>query len=109
MDQWGKAVDEEKRKEIMSALSQVIDPDFRVDVVNLGFINHVDLDEQGQCTLNMTLTVIGCPIMGTLEEMVSDAVKEIEGVNSVQVEYCWDPAWSVARMTPYAKAMLGLS
>ncbi|NLS37450.1 DUF59 domain-containing protein [Fructobacillus tropaeoli] len=93
----------------MLALSQVIDPDFRVDVVNLGFINEIDLNDQGLCLVNMTLTVIGCPIMGTLEEMVADALKIIDGVEEVKIEYRWEPAWSVERMSPYAKAMLGIS
>lgn len=102
-------MDAGKKEEIMLALSQVIDPDFRVDVVNLGFINEIDLNDQGLCLVNMTLTVIGCPIMGTLEEMVADALKIIDGVDEVKIEYRWEPAWSVERMSPYAKAMLGLS
>ncbi|GAP04185.1 metal-sulfur cluster assembly factor [Fructobacillus tropaeoli] len=102
-------MDAGKKEEIMLALSQVIDPDFRVDVVNLGFINDIDLNDQGLCLVNMTLTVIGCPIMGTLEEMVADALKIIDGVEEVKIEYRWEPAWSVERMSPYAKAMLGLS
>ncbi|CAK1224396.1 MULTISPECIES: metal-sulfur cluster assembly factor [Fructobacillus] len=102
-------MDAGKKEEIMLALSQVIDPDFRVDVVNLGFINEIDLNDQGLCLVNMTLTVIGCPIMGTLEEMVADALKIIDGVEEVKIEYRWEPAWSVERMSPYAKAMLGLS
>ncbi|CAK1232351.1 metal-sulfur cluster assembly factor [Fructobacillus evanidus] len=102
-------MDAGKKEEIMLALSQVIDPDFRVDVVNLGFINEIDLNDQGLCLVNMTLTVIGCPIMGTLEEMVADALKIIDGVEEVKIEYRWEPAWSVERMSPYAKVMLGLS
>lgn len=102
-------MDAGKKEEIMLALSQVIDPDFRVDVVNLGFINEIDLNDQGLCLVNMTLTVIGCPIMGALEEMVADALKIIDGVEEVKIEYRWEPAWSVERMSPYAKAMLGLS
>ncbi|WP_181013992.1 metal-sulfur cluster assembly factor [Fructobacillus tropaeoli] len=102
-------MDAGKKEEIMLALSQVIDPDFRVDVVNLGFINEIDLNDQGLCLVNMTLTVIGCPIMGTLEEMVADALKIIDGVEEVKIEYRWEPAWSVERMSPYAKAMLGIS
>ncbi|USS91804.1 metal-sulfur cluster assembly factor [Fructobacillus americanaquae] len=93
----------------MLALSQVIDPDFRVDVVNLGFINEIDLNDQDLCTVNMTLTVLGCPIMGTLEEMVVNALDVLDGVEQVKIEYRLKPAWSVERLSPYAKAMLGLS
>ncbi|KMK53072.1 putative 1,2-phenylacetyl-CoA epoxidase, subunit D [Fructobacillus sp. EFB-N1] len=102
-------MDAGKKEEIMLALSQVVDPDFRVDIVNLGFINEIDLNDQGLCIVNMTLTVIGCPIMGTLDEMIATALKIIDGVEEVKIEYCWEPAWSVERMSPYAKAMLGLS
>ncbi|GAO99598.1 metal-sulfur cluster assembly factor [Fructobacillus ficulneus] len=102
-------ISNEKKEEIMATLATVIDPDFRIDIVNLGFINSVDLDDQGQVVIDMTLTVIGCPIMGQLEEMVEDALKIVEGVHSVQITYTWDPAWSIERMTPYAKAFLGLS
>ncbi|CAK8053534.1 metal-sulfur cluster assembly factor [Eupransor demetentiae] len=100
--------DQAKEKEIMDALTSVVDPELQVDIVNLGFINWVDLDSEGEATINMTLTMLGCPIMDTIENMVKDALKIVPGVKTTSVELAWEPAWTIDRMTDFAKMSLGL-
>ncbi|API72948.1 metal-sulfur cluster assembly factor [Leuconostoc suionicum] len=93
---------------IMDALTTVIDPELRVDIVNLGLINGVDINTTGDVTINMTLTTMGCPLISVLEEMIDEALKILPEVKSTRVELTWEPAWEIDRMSRYAKMGLGL-
>ncbi|MGX4594416.1 metal-sulfur cluster assembly factor [Leuconostoc sp. JNUCC 76] len=93
---------------IMDALTTVIDPELRVDIVNLGLINDVDINSTGNVTINMTLTTMGCPLISVLEEMIDEALKILPEVKSTRVELTWEPAWEIDRMSRYAKMALGL-
>ncbi|MDC2816874.1 metal-sulfur cluster assembly factor [Leuconostoc suionicum] len=93
---------------IMDALTTVIDPELRVDIVNLGLINGVDINTTGDVTINMTLTTMGCPLISVLEEMIDEALKILPEVKSTRVELTWEPAWKIDRMSRYAKMALGL-
>ncbi|MFK8249588.1 metal-sulfur cluster assembly factor [Leuconostoc mesenteroides] len=93
---------------IMDALTTVIDPELRVDIVNLGLINAVDINSIGDVTINMTLTTMGCPLISVLEEMIDEALKILPEVMTTKVELTWEPAWEIDRMSRYAKMALGL-
>jgi metal-sulfur cluster biosynthetic enzyme len=93
---------------IMDALTTVIDPELRVDIVNLGLINAVDINSVGDVTINMTLTTMGCPLISVLEEMIDEALKILPEVKTTKVELTWEPAWEIDRMSRYAKMALGL-
>lgn len=93
---------------IMDALTTVIDPELRVDIVNLGLINAVDINSIGDVTINMTLTTTGCPLISVLEEMIDEALKILPEVKTTKVELTWEPAWEIDRMSRYAKMALGL-
>ncbi|MCT4383128.1 metal-sulfur cluster assembly factor [Leuconostoc suionicum] len=93
---------------IMDALTTVIDPELRVDIVNLGLINSVDINTTGDVTINMTLTTMGCPLISVLEEMIDEALKILPEVKSTRVELTWEPSWKIDRMSRYAKMALGL-
>ncbi|WP_273710011.1 metal-sulfur cluster assembly factor [Leuconostoc mesenteroides] len=93
---------------IMDALTTVIDPELRVDIVNLGLINAVDINSIGDVTINMTLTTMGCPLISVLEEMIDEALKILPKVKTTKVELTWEPAWEIDRMSRYAKMALGL-
>ncbi|MDN6080701.1 MAG: metal-sulfur cluster assembly factor [Leuconostoc sp.] len=93
---------------IMDALTTVIDPELRVDIVNLGLINAVDINSIGDVTINMTLTTMGCPLISVLEEMIDEALKILPEVKTTKVELTWEPAWEINRMSRYAKMALGL-
>lgn len=88
---------------IMDALTTVIDPELRVDIVNLGLINAVDINSIGDVTINMTLTTMGCPLISVLEEMIDEALKILPEVKTTKVELTWEPAWEIDRMSRYAK------
>lgn len=93
---------------IMDALTTVIDPELRVDIVNLGLINAVDINSIGDVIINMTLTTMGCPLISVLEEMIDEALKILPEVKTTKVELTWEPAWEIDRMSRYAKMALGL-
>lgn len=93
---------------IMDVLTTVVDPELRVDIVNLGLINSVDINAAGDVTINMTLTTIGCPLLSVLEEMIDEALKILPEVKTIKIELTWEPAWGIDRMSRYAKMALGL-
>ena len=93
---------------VRAALSKVIDPEIGVDIVNLGFIYNVKIDE-GQVAVDMTLTTRGCPMHQFLNKQAEDAVKGIDGVTEAVINLVWNPPWTPKMMSPAAKEKLGFS
>lgn len=93
---------------ILAALEQVIDPELGIDIVNLGLVYQVDLNDEGNCHVEMTLTTIGCPLADVIVADVEAALMQVEGIQSVTVEFVWYPAWGPERMSRYAKIALGM-
>ncbi|GGH88704.1 metal-sulfur cluster biosynthetic enzyme [Pullulanibacillus pueri] len=103
-------IDEKKmREDIAEALEDVIDPELGIDIVNLGLVYGVDVDENGDVMVTMTLTAMGCPLAATIEHEVRAALAPIDGVNSVEVNIVWSPPWSKDNMSRFAKIALGIS
>lgn len=92
---------------IVAALETVIDPELGIDIINLGLVYHVEVAE-GNCHVEMTLTTIGCPLADVIVSDVVSALEQVEGIESVNVEFVWYPAWGPERMTRYAKIALGM-
>ncbi|MDA8352733.1 MAG: metal-sulfur cluster assembly factor [Firmicutes bacterium] len=99
---------EQMKEEIMEALETVEDPELHIDIVNLGLVYGVDIDDENNVKVTMTLTAMGCPLAGMINEMVDTAVKSVDGVNNVEVNIVWNPPWSKERMSRYAKMALGI-
>jgi metal-sulfur cluster biosynthetic enzyme len=91
-------MNEELKENIMGALELVIDPELGVDIVNLGLVYDAEMDDEGNVTITMTLTSMGCPLAGT----IVDQVKEVE------VNIVFNPPWSKEMMSRYAKIALGI-
>jgi FeS assembly SUF system protein len=96
------------KEEIMEVLGTVNDPEIHMDIVNLGLVYDVDIEDNGDTTVTMTLTAMGCPLAGTIQDQVKDALAEVEGVNNVEVNIVWNPPWTKDRMSRYAKMALGI-
>lgn len=94
---------------IMEALEDVIDPELGIDIVNLGLVYGVDIGEEGDVLVTMTLTAMGCPLAATIEREVKMSLMPIEGVTSVETNIVWNPPWSKDNMSRYAKIALGIS
>ena len=96
------------RDDIINHLTTVIDPELGIDVVNLGLIYSLDLDEDGICLIKMTLTTMGCPLTDVLARDVSAAAKQVPEVKNVDVQFVWEPAWTPSRMSRAARLALGI-
>ncbi|WP_025730630.1 metal-sulfur cluster assembly factor [Atopobacter phocae] len=97
------------KKQILTALETVIDPELGIDIVNLGLVYDVDLDVNGLCTVQMTLTTMGCPLADVITDEVHRALISLEAVNDTAVKLVWYPAWTPDRMSRYARISLGIS
>ena len=96
------------KDDIVQRLATVIDPELHIDIVNLGLVYTIDLDNDRICLIEMTLTTMGCPLTNVLADMVTKAVKEVPEVKNVDVEFVWEPAWTIDRMSRFAKLSLGV-
>ncbi|HBI7381797.1 TPA: metal-sulfur cluster assembly factor [Listeria monocytogenes] len=101
-------MDEQLKENLMGALEQVIDPELGIDIVNIGLVYDVELDDDGLCTVSMTLTTMGCPLTGILTEQVQMALSDIPEVKDTNVNLVWNPPWTKDRMSRYAKIALGI-
>lgn len=101
-------MDQELKDSIMGALELVVDPELGIDIVNLGLVYETEMDEEGNLTVTMTLTSMGCPLAGTIVEQVKAAMADIPEVKSTDVNIVWNPPWSKDRMSRYAKIALGV-
>ena len=93
--------------QIIQALQTVIDPELRIDLVNLGLIYGVAMDEDGVVNVKMTLATMGCPITDALKQMICTAVRKVTGVTAVEITLVWEPVWTPERMSRYARIALG--
>ena len=97
------------KENLMGALENVIDPELGIDIVNMGLIYDVDLDDEGLCLVTMTLTSMGCPLAGHIEQDVRRCLSDIPEVKDIKVSIVWDPPWGKDKMSRYAKIALGVS
>ena len=101
-------MDQDLKDSIMGALEMVVDPELGVDIVNLGLVYDVDLNEEGLATVTMTLTSMGCPLAGTIVEQVKLALSDLPEVKDTEVNIVFNPPWSKDMMSRYAKIALGV-
>ena len=99
---------EELREPIIAALRQVYDPEIPVNIYDLGLIYKIDIADDGDVAIDMTLTAPACPVAGMMPVMVKDAVGKVEGVGEIDVELVWDPPWNKDMMSDEAKLELGI-
>jgi len=101
-------MDQDMKDSMFGALENVIDPELGIDIVNLGLVYDVELDEEGAATVTMTLTSMGCPMGPVIVDQVNTALGELPEVKSTNVNIVWNPPWSKDRMSRYAKMALGV-
>ena len=99
---------EELREPILTALRTVFDPEIPVNIYDLGLIYGIEIADDGDVDIDMTLTAPACPVAGTLPGTVEDAVRQVEGVGQVRVELVWDPPWTKDKMSDEALLQLGM-
>ena len=95
--------------EVMDALRECYDPEIPVNIVDLGLIYGLGIEnETGEVNVTMTLTAMGCPMAGEVVSEVEMRVGQVENVNKCKVEMTFDPPWSPERMTEDARWELGM-
>lgn len=95
-------------EETVKMLKTVFDPEIPVDVYSLGLIYKIDIDDDANVSIDMTLTAPNCPMADFLFEDIRQKVESIEGVKSVNVELVYEPEWDQSMMTEEAKLELGM-
>jgi FeS assembly SUF system protein len=93
---------------LIERLKTVYDPEIPVDIYELGLIYKVDVSDDRDVAIEMTLTAPGCPVAGDMPDWVRDAVLSIEGVRSCEVNLVFDPPWDPSRMSDEAKLQLNM-
>ncbi len=101
----GKTIASEQ--DIADALRTVYDPEIPVDIYELGLIYKLDIADNGNLRIEMTLTAPGCPVAGILPQQVADAAASVDGIGEVEVYLVWEPAWDMEKMSEDAKLALG--
>jgi FeS assembly SUF system protein len=92
--------------DLIGALKTVYDPEIPVDIYELGLIYKVDLDDDRNLTIDMTLTAPGCPVAGEMPGWVENAARNVEGIQDVTVNMVYDPPWDASRMSEEAQVAL---
>jgi FeS assembly SUF system protein len=93
---------------LVAALKTVYDPEIPVDIYELGLIYKVDVADNHDTTVDMTLTAPGCPVAGEMPGMVQSALETVEGIGKVTVNMTFDPPWTPERMSEEAKLELNM-
>ncbi len=94
--------------QLIEKLKTVYDPEIPVDIYELGLIYKVDVSDDKDIAIDMTLTAPGCPVAGEMPGWVEDAVREVAGVRNVKVDLVFDPPWDPSRMSDEAKLQLNM-
>jgi FeS assembly SUF system protein len=99
---------EELKDRIVEALKSIYDPEIPVDIYELGLIYNVEVSEDADALVTMTLTTPHCPVAETLPNEVEMRVLSVPGVRDAEVKLVWDPPWDPSRMSDEARLELGM-
>ena len=99
---------EKIKQAVIDALHTVYDPEIPVDIYELGLIYEVDVGEEGEVKIVMTLTSPMCPVAESLPPEVEAKARSVEGVKEVALDLVWEPPWSPEMMSEAARLELGM-
>ena len=96
------------KEQLIAAICQVYDPEIPVNLWDLGLIYNLDISDQGDIDVDMTLTAPGCPVAGEMPAMVARAISGVEGTGVVTVRLVWEPRWTKDKMSDDARLLLDM-
>ena len=99
---------ERLKNDLVAALKTVFDPEIPVDIYELGLIYRLDVDDDRNIEVDMTLTAPGCPVAGDMPGWVENAISSVPGVGQVKVKLVFDPPWDMSRMSDEARLALNM-
>jgi FeS assembly SUF system protein len=95
-------------QKLIAAMKTVFDPEIPVDIYELGLIYKVDVSDNKDVAVDMTLTAPACPVAGEMPVMVKNALETVEGIGEVNVNMVFDPPWTPDRMSEEARLELNM-
>ncbi len=95
-------------EQVRDNLKNVYDPEIGVNIVDLGLIYDVDVEDTGDVLVTMTLTSIGCPLGPVILQEVTSALGDLPGIGGIDVKLVWSPPWSPDLMSEDARDELGI-
>ncbi len=98
-------VNEEK---VMDALRECYDPEIPVNIVDLGLVYDVDISDESDVHVTMTLTAQGCPMSDIIDQQVRDALEALDEVNDASVDIVWEPKWNPSMISDEGRKQLGM-
>ena len=102
------AANEDLKQSVIDALKSVYDPEIPVDIYELGLIYDVDISEDGDAVITMTLTTPHCPVAESLPNEVELRVLSVPGIRDAVVNLVWTPPWDPSKMSDEARLELGM-
>lgn len=93
-------------EQIRNSLKQCMDPEVPLSIVDMGLIYGINVSENNDVKIKMTMTTRGCPLHDTMVDDVTRYTKKVPGVNNVNVDIVWEPPWSMDKMSDEAKALM---
>lgn len=96
------------RDAVIEACRTVFDPEIPINIYDLGLIYGIDIDDDGQVDVRMTLTSPACPVAGEMPGWVGEAINGVEGAAARNIELVWEPQWGIEMMSEEAQLELGL-
>ena len=97
-----------KKEEIIDSIKTVKDPEIPVNLYDLGLIYNIEIDDDNNIHIEMTLTNPNCPVAGSMPEGVGKAIESIENINSINIKLVWQPKWTKDLMSEEAKLALDI-
>lgn len=95
------------KEKVLEQLKTVYDPELNINVVDLGLIYQVEVTDDADVSITMTLTTPGCPLHDSITRGVRYSIQGMEETKNVEVILVWEPAWSPDKMTPEGLRLLG--
>ena len=96
------------KEKVIEEIKKIYDPEIQVNIYELGLIYDIDIDQNNNVKIKMTLTTPNCPVAESLPNEVKNSIKEIKEVKNVDLDLVWDPPWNKSMMSEAAKLELNL-
>ena len=96
------------KNKVIEEIKKIYDPEIPVNIYELGLIYDINIDNQNNVKINMTLTSPNCPVAESLPNEVKNSVKELKDVKNVDLNLVWEPPWDKSMMSESAKLELNL-
>jgi FeS assembly SUF system protein len=97
------------KDEIITVLKDCYDPEIPINIWDLGLVYDINVLDDGNVGIKMTLTAPGCMMGGMIAEEVKSKIKAMNGVKDAKVDLVWEPPWSPDKMSEEAKAQMGIA